>query len=45
MNVKIEGMDDCLGPRAQPEGINNVHALNYIHGPRSYIIATIEHSS
>ena len=28
---KIEGMNDYLCPRAQPEGINNVHALNFIH--------------
>ena len=26
-----------LCPRAQPEGIKNVHALNHIHEPRSYI--------
>ena len=25
-------------PRAQPKGIKNVHALNPIHEPRSYII-------
>ena len=34
----IEGMNDYLCPRAPPEGINNVHALNFIHEPRSYII-------
>ena len=33
----IECMNDCLCPRAQPEGIKNVHALNPIHEPRSYI--------
>ena len=37
MNV-IKGMNNCLCLRAQPEGLNNVHALNYIHEPRSYII-------
>ena len=42
MNV-IEGMIDCLCLRAQPEGINNVHALNYIREPRSYIIIMIHH--
>ena len=35
---EIEGMNDYLCPRAQPEGINNVHAFNFIHEPRSYII-------
>ena len=33
----IECMNDCLCPRAQPKGIKNVHALNPIHEPRSYI--------
>ena len=33
----IECMKDCLCPRAQPEGIKNVHALNPIHEPHSYI--------
>ena len=33
----IECMNDCLCPRVQPEGIKNVHALNPIHEPYSYI--------
>ena len=28
-------VNDSLYPKAQPEDINNVHALNYIHEPRS----------
>ena len=38
---EIEGMNNYLCPRAQPENINNGHALNFIHEPRSYIINDI----
>ena len=34
---EIEGMNNCLCPRAQPEGINNVHALNFIHSWTPFI--------
>ena len=39
---EIEGMNNYLCPRAQPENINNVHALSFIHEPRSYIINDIQ---
>ena len=44
MNV-IEGMNDFLCPRAKAEGINNGHALNYIHKPRVHTSLMIDHLS